>query len=102
MKKRDFDTLTRRAAGRLSRSGSPLTIGRGARVAITARGVSTEAKKGRKKGPRCKRQVNQCRGAIAAACSPEDPDVCVALSACCSELGACDVTGFFACLVAIN
>ncbi len=115
MNEQTVEVLSRRAAASMPRRGSLLVLGGALAAAITA--PSLAQAKNRKKGKKAKRkaaeqaeneanlvcqsQVEGCRAHVLKACEG-DSDLCLAAIPCCSSLGACDVTGFFACLVAID
>lgn len=93
----------------LSRRRSLLTLGAAslgaavARPAIVQAGkIAKKAKKRKKK--KCKRQIDQCRGAILDFCASEDADCAEdslnAALACCSNLANCKAGAALDCLFA--
>jgi glucose/arabinose dehydrogenase len=111
--------LSRRAAHSISRRGTLLTLG-GALAAAAAPSLAQakkNTKKAKKKARRkaqeraaeqaenqanqaCQNQVAGCRAHILAVCQLPDGK-CVAAADSCSSLGTCNVTEFFARLVAV-
>jgi hypothetical protein len=113
-----IDTITRRAAGAVSRRTSLLALGGMALVAVTA---APSAAKGGKKGKkpkkrkggngsdgtgfgplaqaRCASQVDQCRAIVTDLC--EDAE-CLGKIVCCAPLATCNADGALACLFPAN
>ena len=91
-----FDTLTRQAAGAVSRRGSLLTMGGAAVVAaVTAPSfvqASNDGKKaGKKAKKKCKKQIDECRNTLLDRClgNPECEDEMELVLPCCSLLANC-------------
>jgi hypothetical protein len=116
MNEQIVEVLSRRAASSMSRRGSLVTLGGALAAAITAPSL-VQAKKGSKKGKKtakrkaaqraeneanliCQSQDAGCRAHVLNVCQGEG-GFCIAAVECCSSLGECDVTGFFACLAAL-
>lgn len=115
MDDQSFDTLTRDAAGGLSRRSSLLALGAAGLAAIIPipHPAAKRGKKKQKKQPappssplpppvedRCAPQVAPCAASFTAQCGT-DPS-CTSLIQCCDSLGTCDASGFFACLNSIK
>ena len=107
MDDRSFDSLTRHAAGGVSRRGSLITLGAAGLAAALSAPFAVEAKKkhGRKKKrqqsppppDRCTPQVEPCTAFMTSVCG--GAAACPNQIACCSHFGSCDSSGFFACLI---
>jgi len=93
-------TVTRHAAGAVSRRASLVTLSAAGLAAGFAGSRTAGAKKSssKKAKKKCKKQVGQCTTYVTAACAGQEPS-CLDLLACCTPLGSCNVTGFFTCLV---
>jgi hypothetical protein len=121
MYEQTVEVLSRRAAASMSRRGSLLSLGGALAAAITAPSLA-QAKKNTKKGKKakkrkaqqraaeraenqanqvCQSQVEGCRTLVADLCEGQGNE-CLAAANCCSSLGACDITGFFACVAALS
>ena len=121
MYEQTVDVLSRRAAASMSRRGSLLSLGGALAAAIAAPSLAQakkkNAKKDKKKAKRkaqqraaeqaenqanqvCQSQVEGCRTLVVDLCEGQGNE-CLAAANCCSSLGACDVTGFFACVDAL-
>jgi hypothetical protein len=100
-----FDLLTRHAGSVFDRRATLKTLGVTAILATFSRSPATQARKNGttkpKKWDRCKRQDGQCRAFFTDLCAPQqDPRSCEELLLpCCSILGQCQPTSFFACLL---
>jgi hypothetical protein len=98
---RSFDAITRRAAlMTLGSAGLATLAGLTQPMAADAKKKNRNKNKNKNKGDvnkRCKKQVGQCTITLAPLC--EGNEDCPAILACCSFLGACNVTGFFDCLI---
>jgi hypothetical protein len=110
------EVLSRRAAASMSRRGSLLSLGGALAAAIAAPSLAQakkNTKKDKKKAKRkaaeraenqanlvCQSQVEGCRTLVVDLCEGQGNE-CLAAANCCSSLGACDVTGFFACVAAL-
>jgi uncharacterized protein YlxW (UPF0749 family) len=120
MYEQTVEVLSRRAAASMSRRGSLLSLG-GALAAAVAAPSLAQAKKNTKKSKKakkrkaqqraaeqaenqanqvCQSQVEGCRTLVVDLCEGQGNE-CLAAANCCSSLGACDVTGFFACVDAL-
>ena len=114
------EVLSRRAAASISRRGSLVSLGGGLAAVIAAPSLA-QAKKNSKKARKakkrkaqqraaeqaenqanqvCQSQVEGCRTLVVDLCEGQGNE-CLAAANCCSSLGACDVTGFFACVDAL-
>jgi uncharacterized protein YlxW (UPF0749 family) len=114
------EVLSRRAAASISRRGSLVSLGGGLAAIIAAPSLAQakkNTKKDKKKAKRkaqqraaeqaenqanqvCQSQVEGCRTLVVDLCEGQGNE-CLAAANCCSSLGACDVTGFFACVDAL-
>jgi uncharacterized protein YlxW (UPF0749 family) len=120
MYEQTVEVLSRRAAASMSRRGSLVSLG-GALAAVIAAPSLAQAKKNTKKARKakkrkaqqraaeqaenqanqvCQSQVEGCRTLVVDLCEGQGNE-CLAAANCCSSLGACDVTGFFACVDAL-
>ena len=120
MYEQTVEVLSRRAAASMSRRGSLLSLG-GALAAVIAAPSLAQAKKNTNKARKakkrkaqqraaeqaenqanqvCQSQVEGCRTLVVGLCEGQGNE-CLAAANCCSSLGACDVTGFFACVDAL-
>ena len=120
MYEQTVEVLSRRAAASMSRRGSLVSLG-GALAAVIAAPSLAQAKKNTKKSKKakkrkaqqraaeqaenqanqvCQSQVEGCRTLVVDLCEGQGNE-CLAAANCCSSLGACDVTGFFACVDAL-
>lgn len=108
MNDNSFDTLTRHAAGRVSRRASLLALGT-AGVAALAGPISGEAKKqkrkqkqsvGKKARQKCQQQVGQCVDFLTPICVGDV--TCLAkVQRCCAVVGNCDPVGLFTCVATL-
>src|SRR5688500_2553556 len=118
MNEQTVAVLSRRAAASMSRRGSVLSLGGALAAAMAAPSLAqakTSSKKGKKAKKRkaqqraaeqaesqanqvCQSQVEGCRAQFLAICNAPS-SVCAAVANCCSSLGTCNTTEFFACLV---
>jgi hypothetical protein len=101
-----FDTITQRASFFIDRRAALTSIAASALLATFSRSTATQARKhgnnkpNKKKSDKCKRQGDQCRPFFVEVCATQpDPQACEELFfGCCSILGQCQPTAFFACL----
>jgi hypothetical protein len=103
------DTITRRAAGAVSRRASLLTLGGMALAAVPSAAKGGKKRKKRKRGAgggsnagqqlvqaRCASQVAQCRTSFTPICQGDAG--CLARLSCCDLFATCDGTGAVSCL----
>jgi hypothetical protein len=106
-----IDTLTRRAAGAVSRRASFLALGGMALAAVTAAPSAAKGGKRGKKGKkrkgiagnagqllsqaRCASQVDPCRTAVSGFCDSED---CPQQLSCCDLFATCNAAGALDCM----
>ena len=106
-----FDSLTRNAAGGGTPRRSLLTLGAAGVAAALAAPLTVDAKKKRRKkkkpqqspppaaADRCAPQVAECTTSVTNIFCKSQPEKCPALTACCSNLGTCEASQFFSCLL---
>jgi hypothetical protein len=101
MRKTAIDTLTRYAAGAMSRRGSLRLLGGAGLASVLATPVAARPGKGRKNARRrCTRQKAQCLAFFKAYCAPlEEPQACEASWVpCCESFAACRAGAGIACI----
>ena len=104
-----FDSLTRNAAGGGTPRRSLLTLGAAGVAAALTAPLTVDAKKKRRKKKkqqspppapdRCLPQVAECTTSVTNIFCKSQPEKCPALTACCSNLGTCEASQFFSCLL---
>jgi hypothetical protein len=97
-----LDTVTRHAAGLVSRRGLRRVLG-GAAVAgvIAAPTIGSAGKAGKKAEKRCKRQREECRTVFADLCEGE-PTCEAAYAPCCEHFSRCDAGKGIACMFQVD
>lgn len=96
-----FDTVTRRAAGVVSRRRSLLTLGGAALGAIAAPAVAEAGKAGKQARKRCQRQRVQCRNLFVARCNGSI-NCEEAFLPCCEHFARCDAAAGIECVSPIK
>ena len=100
MNSKGLDAFARHAADLVSRRASILALSSAALGVAAAPRVTAARKAGKKTKQRCKRQGNQCRASITAACG--DSQECLdALLPCCAFFSRCQSGPGFDCLASI-
>jgi hypothetical protein len=117
MDSRSFDAASRMVGGGVSGRRSLLALGTAGLLAALAGPLAAEGKNNKRKANKkqktrnkrqrecpaapdlCAPQVQACVNGLSPQCEDDD-EFCQAQLACCSELGACDFSGFLTCLFA--
>jgi hypothetical protein len=103
-----IDSITRHAAGAVSRRASLLALGGMVLAAVPSAAKGGKKRKKRKGGAgdrsnagqqlaqaRCASQVAQCRASVSGFCDPED---CPTQLSCCDFFATCNAAGALACM----